>query len=84
MIQNSGQVTFKGKEVLLRTNVSRKIENFFKKKVYSGGFIWKDTEKLFSYNEASQRCYKVRVLLLCDYQVPMLLDESEWFSDKSV
>ena len=47
------------KAVLLKTNVSKKLESFFKKKVYGGGFLWKDSEKLFTYEEASLLCYKV-------------------------
>lgn len=45
---------------LLKLNVTAKIENFFKKHVYSGGFLANDTtERLFEYGEASRACYKV-------------------------
>jgi hypothetical protein len=46
---------------LAKLNVTAKLENFFKKYVYSGGFLANDiSEKLFDYGEASQACYKVR------------------------
>lgn len=53
------RMTQKEGSLLSRINISKRIENFFKKKIYSGGFLWKEAEKLFDYTEASQLCYKV-------------------------
>lgn len=49
---------------LLKINIGEKLENFFKKHVYSGGYMANDAiEKLFDYGEASRACYKVKTKL---------------------
>ena len=49
--------------VLLKLKVKSKLETFFKKHVYSGGFLMSSKEeRFFTYEEASNPFYRVGIL----------------------